>query len=142
VAKDGVRPNTSVSGAWGELICDAVGLGAGVADRLRQLGYQVSEFNGGFQPGRRDRFFNGRSESYWNLREILEAGRIALPKDEELFHELLSLNWRPTPLGLVQLESKSDLKLRLGKSPDRADCVSMLFYPRAVRRLRVGTFRI
>ena len=72
---------------------------------------------------------NARAECYWHLRDLLEEGAIALPDDPKLFDELLALQWRPTSDEKVQLESKEELKHRLGRSPDRADCVSMLFSP-------------
>ncbi len=140
VKEYGVRPHTDHGPAWGELVVDGVGLGAGVADRLRQLAFSVNEFNGGFKAGKRDKFLNGRAESFWHLRTRLEAGKIALPLDEQLFSELLAINWKETSAGQVQLESKMDLKNRLGHSPDRADAVSMAFYQGAGHQLRIGTF--
>ncbi len=58
----------------------------------------------------------------------MEAGEIALPRDEMLFDELVATRWRPTSDGRVQIEGKDDLKARLGRSPDRADAVAMAFY--------------
>lgn len=109
------------------LVVDEVGLGGGVLDRLREKGYGASGFNGGRQAHDPERFFNRRAESYWRLRRLLERGEIAMPREEELFEELLALRWRPTPRGQVQLEAKTDVKGRLGRSPDRADAVSMAF---------------
>ncbi len=143
VSVDGVRPHTECAEAWGKLIVDEVGLGAGVLDRLRQLRYSTEGYNGGFQPGRRDRFFNHRAESFWHLARLLEEGKIALPKDETLFEELLAIQWRPTSSGLVQLEAKADLRHRLGRSIDRADSVCMAFHDYGKPPgFRIGTFRI
>lgn len=104
------------------VVVDEVGLGAGLADRLRELGYRGLEgFNGGRAARDTERFLNLRAASYWNLRDRLERGEVALPPDEMLFDELLALRWRPTPDGKVQLESKEELKGRIGRSPDRAD---------------------
>jgi hypothetical protein len=139
-AQFGVRPRTSHAPAWGELVVDMVGLGAGVGDRLKELGYRVREHVGGFKPGKKDRFFNGRAESFWTLRDRLEAGTINLPKDEALEEELLAISWRATPSGLVQLESKEDMKRVLGRSPDRADALAMAFY-RSGPRLSWGKIR-
>ncbi len=117
-------------GGSGYVIVDEVGLGAGLLDRLREVGYryQAYPFNGGRRAQDQSRFLNARAESYWHLRQALEAGGIALPRDEQLFDELVATKWRPTSDGRVQIESKDDLKARLGRSPDRADAVAMAYY--------------
>ncbi len=108
----------------GWLVVDVVGLGLYLADRLEELGYTVLRFNGGQSP-RSDHYLNCRAESYWVLRQQLEAGAIDLPRDEDLFDELLAIRWRPTADGKVQLEAKLDLKSRIGRSPDKSDAVTM-----------------
>lgn len=47
--------------------------------------------------------------------------------------ELVAIQWKPSASGKVQIESKDDLNGRLGRSPDRADAVSMVFYSGSVR---------
>lgn len=113
--------------AKGKIVVDEVGVGGGVADRLRELGYDVEEFNGGRAPDDNRRYYNRRAEAFWELRGALEDEQVGLPDDERLFEELLALRWRPTSQGQVQLETKDDLKARLGRSPDRADAVAMCF---------------
>ncbi|HKK27076.1 MAG TPA: hypothetical protein VKB18_03265 [Gemmatimonadota bacterium] len=95
--------------------------------------YETSPLNGGRSPRDGKRFLNARAEAYWELRELLEAGEIALPRDEKLFDELVAIRWKPTGQGKIQIESKDDLRGRLGRSPDRAAAVSMAFYSRSVR---------
>jgi len=113
--------------AVGRVVVDEVGVGAGVADRLSELGYNVEPFNGGRSPRDGDRFLNRRAEAYWHLRDLLERGEIALPADEALADELLAQVWRPTSDGKVMLEPKEALRGRIGRSPDRADAVVMAF---------------
>lgn len=62
-----------------------------------------------------------------------------MSRDEALFEELLALRWRPTPQGKVQLERKDDLRSRLGRSPDRADAVAMVFTERKTTPLTWGS---
>ena len=100
---------------YGRLIIDEVGLGAGVLDRLKELGFSATGFNGGSRPRDPDRFANLRAQSYWLLREKLEAGEVALPPDEKLMDELVATRWRPTTEGKVRIEAKDDLKARLGR---------------------------
>lgn len=69
-----------------------------------------------------NQFNNLRSQMYWQLREDLRLGRIALPHDEPLFKQLVTPTFRDDDLTIV--ESKRDIKKRLGqKSPDKADAV-------------------
>ena len=144
-AKVGVRPYRPASDflpdANGRIIVDAVGIGAGIVDRLKQLRYRVRAFNGGEFMGSHRKFLNRRAASYWHLRTLLEEGRIALPRDVGLWDELLDLKWAPTSDGKVQLEKKRDLKNRLGRSPDKADAVSMAF-GQVGNSLRVYTLHI
>ena len=138
----GVRPTSRArrSVETGLVIVDEVGLGAGLLDRLREIGYRVRAFNGGRSPRAKKRFLNARAEAYWRLRELLEAGEIILPPDDELFDELLAIRWRPTSEGKVRIEAKEELKSRLGRSPDRADAVCMAFgYEARYRKVTFGT---
>lgn len=125
--------------AVGRVVVDKVGVGAGVVDRLAELGYRVEPFNGGRSPRDGDRFLNRRAEAYWHLRDLLERGEIAVPADEALADELLAQVWRPTADGKVMLESKETLRGRIGRSPDRADAVVMAF-AEPTRRLVAATW--
>jgi hypothetical protein len=106
---------------------DVIGLGAGLVDRLRELGYSIEAFNSGHAARDNDTFLNKRAEFYWHLRDRLEAGllRGALFMDEELAEELTTMEWQPTSAGKKKMEPKKDLKVRLGRSPDKADAVAM-----------------
>jgi hypothetical protein len=112
------------------LIVDEIGLGAGVLDRLKEQGFEVSGFNGSRTPraaADEHRFANERAACYWHLRELLEAGQITLPRDKELFDELSATQWKVSSSGKVQIEDKGELSARLGRSPDKADAVAMCY---------------
>ena len=111
----------------GLVVVDEVGLGAAVLDRLQELEYQCRGFNGGRKARNSRRFRNVRAETFWRLREKLEAGEIGLPPDDELAEELLAIQWSPTSTGQIQIEAKDQLRARLGRSIDRADATSMAF---------------
>ena len=108
---------------------DEPGLGGGVIDALEALGVTVRPYNGGRTASRRgqERFANIRAESYSNLQTRLERGTIALPPDDMLADELCAIRWRPATDGRLELESKEELRARLGRSPDRADALAMAF---------------
>jgi phage terminase large subunit len=69
-----------------------------------------------------NRFKNLRAQMYWQLREDLRTGVVGLPADRELFRELTLVQFKDEQ-GVVTIESKDDVRKRLGKSPDRADAV-------------------
>lgn len=118
-----------------DVVVDSVGVGAGVVDRLKDVRREdptmamrirrVHSFNGGRRARKPSTFFNRRAESYWALRDVLEAGEMSMPPDDELREELLSIRWQATPSGKVQIEAKDDLKDRIGRSPDKADALAM-----------------
>ena len=109
------------------IFVDENGVGAGVADRLRELNAPVH----GVQFGRRaphpTRFTNLRSEIFWELRRLINDRLVALPDDEELAAQLLSLRYDVSSSGQVQMESKRELRKKRLPSPDRADALALAF---------------
>ncbi len=102
------------------------GAGAGVIDRLRQLGQRVTEVHFGGRPMRPDRFVNRRMEMWQLLRDWLSSGG-ALPPDEALKAELAAPTYGFDSRGLLRLEAKEKVKERLLRSPDRADALALTF---------------
>jgi len=102
------------------------GYGAGVIDRLKQLGHNPTEVQFG---GSADdaRYSNKRTEMYARLAEWLLRGG-ALPADEALKIELCAhtVNHK-NAAGKMALESKDEIKRRLGFSPDLADAIALTF---------------
>ena len=120
---------------------DEPGVGGGVVDALHRMGVCVREYNGGSTPSTpkaQKKFRNRRAETYWALRARLERGAIALPPDDKLADELLAMDWTEGPDGRVQIGSKDELRARIGRSPDRADAVAMVFGSREPVRWWVG----
>jgi hypothetical protein len=120
---------------------DEPGVGGGVVDALHRMGVCVREYNGGSTPSTpkaQEKFRNRRAETYWALRARLERGAIALPPDDKLADELLAMDWTEGPDGRVQIGSKDELRARIGRSPDRADAVAMVFGCRGPARWWLG----
>lgn len=107
-------------------IDDTGGYGAGPIDRLRLLGHAVQGVNFGSAAREDTRFQNRRVEMWHNLRDWLRAGG-ALPPSERLKGELSTPTYGFNARGLLQLESKKDVKERLGRSPDLADALALTF---------------
>ncbi len=118
-------------------VVDVIGIGTGVVDRLREMHAKVVAFNAAGASKAKDstrefRFINKRSESYWKLREALDLSGdpdICLPDDEMLLGDLTAPQWAVTSAGRIQVESKDDIRKRLGRSTDDGDAVTMAFSP-------------
>ncbi len=106
---------------------DEGGLGAGVVDRLRELGAPVHGVQFGGKARQSGRFANMRAEIFWELRRLFNDGLIAIPRDEELIGQLLGLRYDVTSAGQVKMESKSSLRRRGVRSPDKADALALAF---------------
>lgn len=118
-------------------IIDVIGIGAGVVDRLREQKLPVEGFNASTRSSRKDAtgelgFINARAASWWNLRDLLDPSRgsqVALPTDDRLLGDLTAPHWKVVSGGKIQIESKDDIRKRLGRSTDDADAVVMAFWP-------------
>ena len=116
-------------------IVDSIGVGAGIVSRLREQEVSVHAFNAAEGTDARDDsgelgFLNLRAAAWWGMRERLhpETGDgICLPPDDDLIGDLTAPTWKVTSRGLVQVESKDDIRKRLGRSTDRGDSVVMAF---------------
>jgi len=104
---------------------DAIGVGAGVFDKLKHRGLNVRAIYGSEKPRNAKRFRNRRAEIYWTFRVLMDDGLIDLdPDDELLINQLGSIKWWENDAGQIVIESKDDMRDRGLPSPDRADaCV-------------------
>lgn len=115
-------------------IVDSIGVGAGVLDRLREMQHSVQGFNASAAARNKDRsgefgFVNMRAAAWWNLRELLDPSRgsnIMLPDEESLKIDLTAPKWKERG-GRIQIESKDEIKKRIGRSTDEGDSVVMSF---------------
>lgn len=122
---------------------DDDGLGGGVTDRLREinrqqnLGYIIVPIKNGSKANDATHYYNKAAEMWDTLRELLdenlskflqgEAGVIELPKDDILIKQLSARKYKIDSKGRIELESKEEMKRRIGESPDRADAVIYSF---------------
>ena len=110
-----------------EIFVDAIGLGAGVADRLRELGLPAYAINVSESPAMGDTYLNLRAELWYKAKGWLEGRDVRLPRDDRLKSELTTLRYTYTSSGKVKIESKADLKKRGVASPDAADAFVLTF---------------
>lgn len=110
------------------------GAGAGVIDRLRQLGHDVVEVN--FAGKAIDsRYANKRAEIWHELADWLRGGG-TVPNRNDLKLELATPTYSYDKSNRIVLESKDEIKKRLpdAGSPDLADALALTFaFPVAPR---------
>jgi hypothetical protein len=112
----------------GAVRVDVIGIGAGVVDRLRELGVTgVSAVNVSEHARNPEQFLNLRAELFDGLRQRFHEGRIQIPDHPDLIAELPALRYSFSSSGQVRLENKDALRSRGMASPDHADALMLAF---------------
>lgn len=104
-----------------EILVDVIGLGAGVVDRLNELGLPVRGINVGESASANDRYMRLRDELWFKGREWFQRRDCKLPDDRGLVAELTAPTYTHSSAGKLIVESKQDMKDRGMQSPDLAD---------------------
>ncbi len=104
---------------------DGVGVGAGTINTLKEYGITDKGINlqGAASPIKlngAEEFDNLRSQMWWQVREDLRNGEIVIPKDEGLIADLTTPKYA-VQRGKIKVESKDEIKKRLGRSPNKGD---------------------
>lgn len=108
------------------VVCvDGVGMGAGVVDRLNQLGLTVIDVQSASKPMDARTYCNKRAELWGKMKDWLLTGG-AIPSDKELIDQLCSLQYGLNKRLQIQLQSKLELRKTKG-SPDVADALAYTF---------------
>jgi hypothetical protein len=110
------------------------GYGGAVTLRLKDNGIAHSGFNGAAASHARTRdgqlrFANKRAEAWWKFREELDPDQqggsvICLPPDPELRADLAAPTYEVAARGIL-IESKEEIRKRLGRSPGKGDACIM-----------------
>ena len=95
--------------------------------RIRAIMFNASNKSTAWTEDQTLRYYNMRAQVWWRFREALrdESGEeICLPPDDRLLSQLTAVHW-----GLrgnqILIESKDDVRARIGTSTDEADAVIM-----------------
>ena len=125
-----------------DFICvDTVGLGAGVGDRLKELGYGgiVKFINSGRTALDQDKYYNKRAEMWGIMKEWLEELPISIPDSDSLASDLSAPFYKPDSLNRIKLERKEEMADRNVRSPDEADALALTFaFPAARNNANIG----
>lgn len=109
---------------------DCIGVGAGVVDRLREMGFSFVEgINVARTADQKDKFANVRAELWSEMRDWLyQEMPVEIPDNDELHGDLCNLGFRYDSSGRLLIESKDQLRARGMPSPDTSDALSLTFY--------------
>jgi hypothetical protein len=126
------RWQNTPTGLRPRLICvDAIGVGAGVADRLRQLGLPVMDVNVAEAPAMRDRYPRLRAELWFSVRAWFERRDVKIACEpllaQKLVNELIEPSMLITANGKTDVESKAQMRQRGVASPNLADALCLTF---------------
>ncbi len=110
-----------------EICVDTIGLGSGVADRLREMGYNVRDVNVAEASAMNPNANKLRDELWLSVRDWLATRAVKLPKDDTLRHELVAPRFTFTSSGKIQVESKDNMRKRGMRSPDLGDSLCLTF---------------
>ena len=114
-----------------EICVDSIGLGGGVADRLRELGHNVRDVNVSESSALNQQAARLRDELWMATKDWLDTRSVKLPKDDDLRAELTGPTYSFTSNGKIKVEGKSEMKRRGMRSPDLADALCLTFASQA-----------
>lgn len=118
-----------------EILVDSIGLGAGVVDRLRELGLPARGINVSESASFKAMYVNLRAELWYRALAWFEKRDVAIPNDDRLINELATVRYKFASNGKRQIESKDEIKKRGLKSPDVADSFVLTFASEAATAL-------
>lgn len=110
---------------------DCIGIGAGVVDRLHELGYEdiVEGVNVARRASEPDKYKNLRAELWDWMREwFIQEMPIEIPDSDELQTDLTGLGYKYDSSDRLQIEGKEEAKKRGLLSPDTSDALMLTFY--------------
>lgn len=113
-----------------KLFIDVGGLGAGIVDRLLEMGYgdQVIAVNAGEKAIDSEKYFNKRAEMWGEMKEWLKSDNtVDIPDRDSLHGDLAAPTYSYDSNGRLKLERKEDMKKRGLRSPDEGDALGLTF---------------
>lgn len=113
-----------------QVAIDVGGLGAGVVDRLLELGYEdvVIPINFGSAALDPNRYINRRAEMWYSLKAWLDGDLpVMVPNDDTLHSDLSAVRYIYDSSSRRKLESKEAMRKRGIRSPDLGDALALTF---------------
>jgi len=118
----------------GDIVVDAIGVGAGTAGFLIEDGYPVVAYKGGSASDNSTEWRNRRTQSYMCYRDDLRDSKVVFADDyydeadqDDFEAQHTSIKTKPGTERIEELETKESMKARGIKSPDMADACAMQY---------------
>jgi hypothetical protein len=134
----GICHNIIVNEHPHKMFIDTIGIGAGVYDRLLELGHKdvIVSVNSASTARDHNKFVNKRAEMWHDVREWLMDIPTQIPNEQALLSDLCGVQYRFDSKGRLLIESKVDMKKRGVRSSDTADALCLTFaYPATTYQL-------
>lgn len=109
-------------------IVDDTGVGGGVTDRLRELGYNVIAVNNAESAKDSETFRDIKAEIYWALRQAFIDWKIKIYDVDRLIKDMSNIKYDYTSNWKIFIKSKKDMKKEGQDSPDFSDALALAFY--------------
>lgn len=109
------------------IFVDATGIGAGVADRLRELGHPVIGVHSAQAALDGHNYANKRAEMWARLRAWFEDQPVRIPHSGALIADLTAPGYKYDSAGRLLIEKKEDMRKRGVRSPDCGDAMALTF---------------
>lgn len=108
---------------------DIGGLGAGIFDRLIELGHRdvLVPVNSGSTPLNQKKYLNKRAEMWGLMRDWLINQPCEIPDNDTLHADLCGIRYKVDSQSRLVMERKEDMKKRGIRSPDEADALALTF---------------
>jgi hypothetical protein len=103
------------------IVVDVCGLGAGVVDRLIEMGDNILGIDNSSKSDEPEKYYNLRSQIWCKAGDSFAENDVQLTNIEPRLKGQLATPTYEFRDGRILIESKADIKKRLGNSPDRAD---------------------
>lgn len=112
-----------------KVFIDVGGLGAGIVDRLNELGYGdiVVAVNAGSSPLDAQKYKNKRAEMWGELKLWLNDEPCQIPDIDSLHADMINTKYKFDSNSRLVMESKEDMKKRGIRSSDEADALCLTF---------------
>lgn len=111
-----------------EICVDSIGLGAGVADRLREMGFNVRDVNVAEAASMNPSGSRLRDDLWIQTRDWFQTLSVCIPsEDERLISDLKAPTYSFSSTNKLVVEPKALMKKRGLASPDHADALCLTF---------------
>ena len=107
-----------------QIFIDDVGIGRGVSDRLKELGYDITPVSAGARAKEPKKFYNRKAEMAKHMADwVIQGGEV----DKETGMQLTWYRYDTSSEKQMKMEKKEDMVQRTGKSPDYGDALMLTF---------------